>query len=99
MHDRVLAEFPVKAGKRAEFEATLRAALPDTRGFAGCREIRTYHDSASDTFMLIESWDSFAHYDTYLAWRMETGLAELLEPLLEGGAAGLRITKLVASDI
>ncbi len=99
MDDRVIAEFPVKAGKRAEFEATLRGALPDTRGFDGCREITTFHDAETDRFVLIEEWDSFEHYDRYLAWRMENGLAALLEPLLEGGAAALRITKLRATDI
>jgi quinol monooxygenase YgiN len=99
MKDRVIAEFPVKAGKRDEFEAALRAALPDTRGFKGCRGIKVFHDAQRDTFVLIEKWKSCEHYDAYLAWRMETGLAEMLEPLLKGGAKGLKITKLKATDI
>ena len=89
MKDRVIAEFPVKAGKRDEFEAALRAALPDTRAFKGCRGIKVFHDAQRDTFVLIEKWKSFEHYDAYLAWRMETGLAEMLEPLLKGGAKAL----------
>lgn len=99
MRDRVLVEFPVKPGKRDELEAALRAALPDTRAFDGCRDIKVFHDAERDTFVLIEKWDSFEHYDKYLAWRMETGLGAMLDPLLEGGAAALRISKLKATDI
>jgi quinol monooxygenase YgiN len=99
MSDRVIAEFPVTAAKRAEFEATLRGALPDTRAFEGCREIEVYRDNERETYVLIEEWDSAAHYDRYLAWRMETGLAEMLEPLLDGGAAALKIRKLSKTDI
>jgi quinol monooxygenase YgiN len=99
MRDRVIAEFPAKPGKRDELEASLRAALPDTRSFDGCRDIKTFYDAERDTFVLIEKWDSFEHYDKYLAWRMETGLASLLEPLLQGGAAAFKVTKLKATDI
>ncbi len=67
MKDRVIAEFPVKSDKRDEFEATLRAALPDTRAFEGCRDIREFHDAERNTFVLIEKWESFEHYDKYLA--------------------------------
>ncbi len=54
MRDRIIAEFPAKAGKRDELEAALRAALPDTRGFDGCRDIKVFHDAERDTFVLIE---------------------------------------------
>ena len=30
------------------------------------------------------------HQSKYLNWRIETGLLDLLEPLLSGGAAGLK---------
>ncbi|MCT2559019.1 antibiotic biosynthesis monooxygenase [Tsuneonella sp. YG55] len=99
MRDRVIAEFPVKAGKRADMEAAFRAALPDTRAFDGCRDIKVFHDAERDTFVLIEKWDSFDHYDRYIAWRMETGLGEMLDPLLEGGAAALKISRLKATDL
>jgi quinol monooxygenase YgiN len=99
MRDRVIAEFPVKPGKRDEFEAALHAALPDTRAFKGCRDIKVFHDAERDTFVLIEKWDSFDHYDKYLAWRMENGLGELLDPLLKGGAKALKISKLAATKI
>ncbi len=99
MRDRVIAEFPAAAGKREELEAALRAALPDTRAFEGCRDIKVFHDAQTDTFVLIEKWDSFDHYDTYLAWRVENGLPAMLEPLLEGGMAGFKVRKLRATDI
>lgn len=99
MRDRIIAEFPAAEGKRAELEAALRAALPDTRAFDGCRDIKTLYEGESDTFVLIEKWDSAEHYDKYLAWRVENGLGALLEPLLKGGMAGFKVRKLTATDI
>ena len=42
--------------------------------------------------ILIEDWESLDHQTKYLNWRLETGLLEVLEPLLDGGAAGLKAT-------
>jgi hypothetical protein len=36
--------------------------------------------------------ETLDHQTEYLSWRIETGLLELLEPLLEGGAASLKAT-------
>ena len=35
---------------------------------------------------------SLEHQQKYLAWRVETGLLDLLEPLLDGGASSLKAT-------
>ena len=50
----------------------------------------TYIEAATNTVHLIEDWESLDHQAKYLNWRIETGLLEVLEPLLEGGAAGLK---------
>ena len=49
-------------------------------------------EESSNTVHLIEDWETLDHQTKYLSWRVETGLLELLEPLLEGGAASLKAT-------
>ncbi|WP_405229868.1 MULTISPECIES: putative quinol monooxygenase [Lentisalinibacter] len=95
----VIAEFPAQRDKVPEVEATLKEALVDTRAFDGCIRIDTYFEEAAATFVLIEEWQSFEHYDRYLKWRMETGLADLLDMLLEGGAQSFRVRKLEPRDV
>jgi hypothetical protein len=34
---------------------------------------------------LVEYWDQESSYDTYLQWRTDTGIAEVIEPHIEGG--------------
>tara|TARA_R110001599_G_scaffold140340_1_gene320353 strand:- start:2177 stop:2476 length:300 start_codon:yes stop_codon:yes gene_type:complete len=99
MSATVIAEFPAAEGKFVELCETMRAALPDTRAFDGCEEVTTLIDDQHETLMLVERWASHDHYDRYLAWRVENGLAELLEPLVKGGAGGFVARKCQASDI
>ena len=81
MKNLVIVEFPAKKEKFEELKKTLKIALVDTRNFEGCISIDTYEDISTSTIYLIENW------------RAETGLADVLEPLLEGGAASLKITR------
>lgn len=99
MKTLAIAEFPAAQGKYEELEATLRAALPDTRAFDGCISIQTYLHPETETFTLIEDWESPEHYARYLAWRMENGLGEMLDNLLEGGIAGFQPRTFIATDI
>lgn len=99
MKTLAIAEFPAKKGKFNELEATLRAALPDTRAFAGCHSIETYLHPETETFTLIEDWETPEHYHRYLAWRAENGLADILDELLEGGSAAFKPRTYVATDI
>ncbi len=99
MKTLVVAEFPAKPGKLEELETSLRAALRDTRAFDGCISLATFLHPETSTFTLIEDWESPAHYQRYLAWRMENGLGELLDDLLEGGAAGFAPRTFSATDI
>ena len=43
----------------------------------------------SGTYPLVEYWDQEFSYDTYLQWRTDTGIAEVLAPLSEGGWDGI----------
>ena len=99
MKTLVIAEFPAKEGKFEELEATLRAALVDTRAFDGCISLETYLHRESETFTLIEDWESADHYARYIAWRLETGLGETLDDLLVGGAEGFKPRTFTATDI
>jgi len=56
------------------------------------QEMTSPIEESSNTVHLIEDWETLDHQTEYLSWRVETGLLELLEPLLEGGAASLKAT-------
>ena len=43
----------------------------------------------SGEYPLVEYWDQNSSYDTYLQWRTDTGIAEVLAPLIEGGWDGI----------
>ena len=59
------------------------ASLGDTRAFDGCTSVETYVDSDNpDTIMLIEEWESRNQQEAYLGWRVESGMIEMLAPVL-----------------
>ena len=93
MKNLVIVGFPAKKEKFEELKNTLKVALVDTRAFEGCISIDTYEDISTNTIFLIEDWESLDNHATYSNWRSETGLADILEPLLEGGAASLKIIR------
>lgn len=84
----VIAEFHAAPGKLDELTATLKTLLPETRAYDGCITLDSWLDEQRSTIVLTEQWDSFDHYDRYLAWRAETGVLAAAAGLLEGGAAG-----------
>jgi quinol monooxygenase YgiN len=93
MKNLVIVGFPAKKEKFEELKKTLKVALVDTRAFEGCISIDTYEDISTNTIFLIEDWESLDNHANYANWRAETGLADILEPLLEGGAASLKIIR------
>ena len=93
MKSLVIATFPAQAGKLEELKQLFRDALADTRAFDGCISIDVHVEKDTETIHLIEYCESLDHYQAYLQWRIENGLAELLNPILEGGAEGLKIIK------
>ena len=93
MKSLVIATFPAQEGKLEELKQLFRDALVDTRAFDGCISIDVHVEQETETIHLIEYWDSLDHYEAYLQWRIENGLAELLNPILEGGAGGLKIIR------
>ena len=92
MKNLVIVSFPAKPETINNLKETLKSALPDTRNFNGCISVKTFIEDSTNTIHLIEDWESLEHQQKYLAWRIETGLLDLLEPLLDGGASSLKAT-------
>ena len=97
MQNLIIASFIAAEGKFDSLEEILKQSLPDTRAFDGCLQLDVYQEEGTSTFTIVEDWSSFEKYDEYLAWRMEGGMAELLDDLLEGGfPAGFKVQKFLA---
>ncbi|MBT6441322.1 MAG: antibiotic biosynthesis monooxygenase [Alphaproteobacteria bacterium] len=81
----IILEVKAKPGTGDELQASMKTVLPDTRSYDGCISLNTYRDQDDpDVFVLVEHFESKAHYETYLAWRVETGVfAQLGESLAE----------------
>ena len=92
MSQTVHALFPCQAGKGAELLAILGSdqGLVATRAFEGCEAIETYTDADTpDTIVLWEKFATRANHEAYLAWRIETGMLDMLGSIL---ASDLQIT-------
>jgi quinol monooxygenase YgiN len=66
-------------GKAEAVKDFLRKVLPDTRVREGCESV-TIHQNQDDParLMFCGQWATRPHYESYLAWRTETGaLADL----------------------
>ncbi len=92
MKNLVVVSFPAKPETINNLKETLKSALPDTRNFDGCISVKTFIEESTNTIHLIEDWETLEHQQKYLAWRIENGLLDLLEPLLDGGASSLKAT-------
>ena len=91
MKNLVIADFPIKPGKTQDMTNLLLEILPDTRSFKGCLSLELYFNESANTYTLIEDWDSLADYSLYVEWRKATGLFELFDALIMGGAAGIQM--------
>ncbi len=70
-------------------EGLFRAALSETRAFQGCERIDVVFNEAASTYLLVEYWDLETSYNRYLQWRTDTGIADALAPIIEGGWKGI----------
>jgi len=91
MKNLVIVSFPAKAETLETLKDAMRSALPDTRNYEGCLSVNTFIEESTNTIHLIEDWETLDHQATYLNWRVETGLLTDLDPLLDGGAADIRV--------
>ncbi len=85
----VSVDFKCKPDAVAAVDEMLRAALPDTRAYAGCQRVDIYFDASTNTFTALELWDTADHYRAYLQYRTDQGIADAVAPVLEGGWDGV----------
>ena len=85
MSVKVVLEFQTAPESVEDVKEFLRAALPDTRAYDGFESL-TVHQNDDDptSFLIWEQWVTRQHYETYLAWRQETGVLDKLVAMLRG---------------
>ena len=77
-------EIPVKKERIEDFFDYLRDILVDTRAYEGCIRLDTYHEMENSKVLLIEEWEKIENQESYMKWRIETGLVEALTEFLDG---------------
>ncbi len=80
----VLVEVDVKQDKIEALSAMLKAGFPHTRAFDGCIDLHAYLNDNGKTFVMVEYWDSKAHYMKYYKWREESGALDQLQACFDG---------------
>ena len=81
---QVFLEATIKDGCHDQLKAKFAELLPDTRDFDGCISIYITIDQDNPSQMvIIELWDSRAHYEKYLAWRVDSGVMDELATMME----------------
>ncbi len=82
---KILLELEAKPGSGADLLAVFREILPDTRAYDGCIGVETLQgQDDAEELVLVETWESRAHYEKYFAWRQETGLVARLGEMVAG---------------
>jgi quinol monooxygenase YgiN len=85
MTELAVLNFKAAKGKFDALGDMFRAVLGDTRAYDGCVKVDVYEDEGNNTITLVEEWESLAHQQKYLGWRIETGIQEATKDILEGG--------------
>ncbi len=81
---QVLLEVKIVDGFADPLKAKFAELLPDTRSFDGCIYIYLTQDLDDPSkLIIIELWESRAHYDRYLQWRTDRGDMEALGAMME----------------
>jgi quinol monooxygenase YgiN len=80
----VLLELKVRPDSVDRLKDRLAEWLPATRSYDGCHGT-TAHAQTEDphVVIMIEHWESEAHYDRYRQWRSDTGVRADLVSMLE----------------
>ena len=85
MSQMVHVVLPCQEGKGPELVELLKSALVETRAFSGCEAVEVFSNADDpDSVILWETFAKRSDHEAYLAWRMETGLPEMLGPYLAG---------------
>jgi quinol monooxygenase YgiN len=83
VHTHVITEFHAKPERADELVELLGQVVPDSLSHDGCQAIsiqRNQDDSAN--VISLTQWATRGHYESYLAWRSETGYTDRFEAML-----------------
>jgi quinol monooxygenase YgiN len=79
----VLLELKLKPEAVKTLKEMLPGLLPDTRKYAGCKDVHFFFNQEDPTIAVaVEHWETKGHYENYLAWRTEQGVMAKLGELL-----------------
>lgn len=74
----VVLEAEIKVGKMTVLNDLLTKYLPQTRNYKGFVNISIHQQIDSSQVMFYEEWESIEYYESYLKWRTETGVMDIL---------------------
>ena len=75
----VTVDLFVDPARQDELLQVLAGAFPDTRSYDGCEEITAFVDQDQPGhLLLVERWARRADHESYLGWRRETGMFDVL---------------------
>lgn len=80
----VTLEFPLLPNMANEISSLLQVALADTRKYKGCQKVEVFVREDQSCLLLVEYWQSKELQESYLQWRIETGLVGMVEPFMSG---------------
>ena len=81
---QVLLEVTIKDGCHDKLRDKFVELLPDTRNFEGNIYIYLTKDQDDPSkLIIVELWETRAHYEKYLAWRTERGDMDVLGEMME----------------
>ena len=79
----VLNEAQVKPDVVSDMKSFMAEILPDTRAYDGCQGVDVYFNTEdTGSVVMVEHWESRAHYEKYMAWRTETGVMDKIGAML-----------------
>lgn len=70
----VTLEGAIKPGKSDELLMLLEKYLPQTKQYKGFESISIHFEKTANNVIFFQKWRSVQHYESYLAWRTETGV-------------------------
>jgi quinol monooxygenase YgiN len=81
----VLVEGRTRPETTEPLKALVKELFVETRVYDGCQEVTLkINQDDPESFLLVEYWESKAHYEKYLGWRQETGVLGNIISMLDG---------------
>lgn len=79
----VMLKSSVSENNMDKLTSLLKQYLPQTREYKGFIDIKIYKDKYSKDIVFYSKWKKKENYESYLNWRLETGVMEKLSEVFE----------------